>query len=200
MSDADQPDFSAWRPLIDAARAVAENYEEPYRTVVFETLLKTGQPRQDVSAPPQAESRIEGPETVVAEEAEGLAGAAQEAGVPVEALRRIVEIHESDEDLELLVQIGGDTRSEKANHATAVYLFLREQLFGHLEVDSEDVRELCKQQGAYDSANFTKNFRNNDLILERGKRGSPKKRYRLSQQGVEAAKEILRDVLDTGGD
>ena len=51
------------------------------------------------------------------------------------------------------------------------------------------------RHGAYNKTNFARYFTESDLILTRGARNSPAKKYRLSREGERRAVTILRDLV-----
>lgn len=189
------PNLSGWEPLIEAAIDLASNYPEAYRVPIVEAIL-----RGETDRFPQAVANETGAdispadEGIAAREAKGLAGAAEAADVSVVGLSRIVRVTDEGE-LELLARVKGRSTAEKCRKAAVVYAFLQEKAFNRLDIDIEELREVADRQGAYDSPNFTRHLRAEDLLLEMGERGTSKKEYRLSPKGEQAAKEFIRELV-----
>ena len=126
---------------------------------------------------------------------DGLGVAAAAAGVDEADLKRIVQL--TDEGfVRLLPRVNGHSMAERANRAVVVYCFIKEHGFEEWDVGIEELRRLCVEQEAYNPPNFTRNFKTSPWLLEIGDRGSRKRKYRLSAQGKEAAKVILRELLE----
>lgn len=188
--------FESWTPLVEAAIEFAEQYDEQYRPAIVQALLSTRatpvrgsgvqknkpeQRTQEISVTPISHG--------------GLASLAKEIDVDPRALSRIVDVSD-DGAVQILARIDGRSKAKRAYQYAALYCFIREKALGQLDTDIEELRSLCEQHGCYDAPNFQRNFRNNDYLLEIGNRGTRVgKRYRLSSEGEDAARRILKELL-----
>ena len=127
--------------------------------------------------------------------ADGLGAGAAYAGVDRADLERIVHVGD-DGSLSLPLPVEGASKAERTTRAAVIYCFIREHGFGQLDVETEELRRLCKEQHAYDPANFARNLQKSPWLLVIGEPRSKKKKYRLSAQGGKTAKIILQELLD----
>lgn len=187
------PDLSGWEPLLDAAVNLADKYPEKYRSAIVEAVLRTGAngiPRPDGGASAPGYGEDQGSPSH-----DGLRAVAESADVDLAGLRRIVRTTDEGE-LELLARVRASSTAEKCRKAAVVYAYLQEKALGRLDIDIEELREVAKRQGAYDSPNFTRHLRAEDLLLEMGESGSSQKEYRLSPTGEQAAEEFIRELVE----
>lgn len=181
-------DLSMIEEAAEAARAVAEEYDSPYRERVFEVAIKYVLKRTGRTGVSDAHVPVAGARNT-------LEGLAMELGVDLDGLVRVVDV--SDGNIALFGNVEGGSRSERANRACAAYLFLKEQLVGEREADLEELKEVSNSQNpsALDS-NFTRNLRKGDYLKEiPGEPGSRDKTYRLLPAGAEVAKEVIRNFV-----
>ena len=127
---------------------------------------------------------------------QGLGTVAVVAGVDQADLERIVHV-EDDGFLKLLLRVDGRSQAERGNRAAAIYCFIKEHGFGERDIGTEELRRLCIEQQAYNAPNFTRNLQKSPWLLVIGEPRSRNKKYRLSPQGEEAAKTVLRELLGT---
>ena len=184
--------------IADAAVAMVARYPEEYRVPILVSLLRAArvdEPWTRDDSPRSSPGR--GPSEMVDRErdADALGAAAVAAGVDQAGLARIVQINEGG-SVKLLPRIAGGSMAERANRAAAVYCFIKEYGFGQRDVGVEELRRVCDEQKAYNRPNFTRNLRKCPWLLEIGDHGSRKRKYRLSAQGEEAAKAILRKLIE----
>ena len=97
--------------------------------------------------------------------------------------------------MRLLLRVEGASKAERTTRAAVIYCFIKEHGFGQPDVETEELRRLCKEQQAYDSANFARTLQKSPWLLVIGEPRSKKKKYRLSSQGEETAKTILQELL-----
>ena len=191
------------RDIADAAVALLDRYDQEYRVPILVSMLVAA-----TGGGPTIRTASIGPDPEVAgdiakneideprrspPDALGIVAAA--ANVDQADLRRIVQVTD-DGAVKLLPSVAGRSMAERANRAVAVYCFIKEHGFEQLDVGVEELRGLCIEQGAYNSPNFTRNLRKCPWLLEIGDRGSRDKQYRLSPQGEESAKVVLRELLE----
>lgn len=192
------PDLSRVREAVDAAVDLARDYDDKFQERIFETALDhaLGAPPSRITPAQEAAARLDD-QPPPPDKSGGLEGLAREAGIPPDALRR----HVSVEDGEVMLhgEVHGSSRSERQNNTSAAYLLLKEWLVDEQDAHLEELKEVCEKQRDTLDSNFTRNLRNGDYVLEKkGKTGSTNKRYSLSHRGVEAAKEVLRQVAGVG--
>lgn len=195
MSNGSEKPSSRWQSVIAETVELAEQFPERYRTEIFRTVLgyRLGN-RPDGEAAPVVRSAVGAklPQTG------GLAAVAAAAEVPIEGLRRILEVEDESEQVRILVpRVGGTTISEQQNRFSAVYCFAREKGLGESKTSIEDLRTLCEDRGCYDSNNFTRNFRNQDLLREVPGDDGKDRKYLLSGEGVAKAKQILQSLIES---
>lgn len=195
-SEATDVDLSHLRPVIDAAVELATNYDQEHQEVILKAVLGSALPEgAGEPAPPATVEEGGVPQPEEAYPASGLAAVAQEAEVPLDSLRRIIEVDEEKESIEILAKVEGNTTAARARRASAVYIYLKEKLFGEQEVDIDELRDVCRRQNAYDSSNFTRYLGGQDLLLERGEPGTSDRQYRLDPRDLDKAKAIIRQLV-----
>lgn len=186
--------------VAEAAVAMVDRYPEEYRVPILVSLLQAAGAsgratrQRPVSGDPRGSAdRVLGDEG--AKPTDGLRAAASAAGVDPVDLERIVHLGDGGA-LRLLLGVGGASKAERTTRAAVVYCFIREHGFGQQDVGIEELRRLCKEQQAYDPANFARSLQKSPWLLVIGEPRSKKKKYRLSPQGEETAKTILQELLD----
>ena len=98
--------------------------------------------------------------------------------------------------MSLLLRVDGRSKADRAIRATVVYCYIMERGFGQRDVDSEELRRLCKEQKAFDPANFARTLRESSWLFVVGEPRRKKWKCRLSVEGEEQAKNILQELLD----
>ena len=189
--------------IADAAVERLDRYPEEYRVPILKSMLLAATGRAPMLPIGSAGVHLRGePGSGGSEEVDesgagldGLAIAAAAAGVDEADLRRIVQVTE-DGFIRLLPRVDGRSTAERANRAVVVYCFIREHGFKQWDVGIEELRRLCIEQQAYNRPNFTRNFRQCPWLHEIGEHRSRDKEYRLSAQGQEAAKAVIRELLE----
>ena len=182
----------------EAAVVMADRFPDKYRVPILESLLRAaGRSRSATRKLPATRAPGGSADMVLEDEenpADGLAAAAAAGGVDATRLERIVHLRD-DGSLRLLLRVEGASKAERTTRAAVIYCFIREHGFGQQDVETEELRRLCKEQQAYDSANFARTLQKSPWLLVIGKPRSKKKKYRLSSQGEETAKTLLRELL-----
>jgi hypothetical protein len=115
-------------------------------------------------------------------------------GVPAASLSRVVDIGD-DGSIRILGRVEGRSIREKQGRLSAIYCFVHEQTSAEMYADVETLRALCIAHGAYDSANFTANFRRDQLLREVNDRPDGR-RYVASKQALALAAELLKGMID----
>src|SRR5207245_9379553 len=88
------------------------------------------------------------------------------------------------------------TKAEQQAQYSAAYCHVKERVFGQLDTAIDELRELCQLKGCYDGNNFTGNFKKSGLLSEVGGKGATRA-YRLSNKGIEVAKDVLRKMVES---
>ena len=181
----------------EAAVVMVGRFPEEYRVPILESLLRAAGRSRSVARKLPA-TRAPGSADMVLEDEEnpanGLAAAAAAGGVDATDLERIVHLGDGG-SLRLLLRVEGASKAERTTRAALIYCFIREHGFGQQDVETEELRRLCKEQQAYDSGNFARTLQKSPWLLVIGEPRSKKKKYRLSPQGEETAKTILKELL-----
>ena len=185
--------------VADAAVAMLDRYPEEYRAPILVSLLAAASGGGSAMRTPAVAPSSGGTaDTIVPEEREyhpeGLGAVAAVAGVDQADLERIVHISD-DGFVKLLLHVDGRSVAGRAKRAAVIYCFIREHGFGERDVGVEEMRRLCVEQQAYDAPNFAQCLQKSPWLLVIGEPRSRHKKYRLSAQGEEAAKIILRELL-----
>jgi hypothetical protein len=189
------------RPAIERAIAFAREWEEPFRREVFKIAVDRllGHQSRDAGRSglrPLARSASPLPDTgIELEQVSPQSKLAASLGVAESVTERSIQI--VDGKVVLLARLPGRSKKELQTKYSLVYLYVKETALGSRMVDIEELRELCVEQGCYDLANFTSNFRKDveaGLLREQGERGARNRRYLLSQQGITTARELLREI------
>lgn len=180
--------FDPMREAVESAIDFADRYGDPYREHIFKHAL--------AFALSGGEDMADTGQLVALEPTSGgMAGLADALGVDPDDLVRVVDV--ADGNVSLYGEVGGSSRSERANRAASAYLFLKEQILGEREADLDELKEVCRsgKRDAVDS-NFTRNLSRGDYLVEAdGKPGSTNKSYRLLPAGEDAAQEVLRYMV-----
>ena len=184
----------------EAAVAMVDRYPEEYRVPILVSLLRAASGSEWATRTPAIASDSGGSlDMLVRDEgefpADGLGAAAAYAGVDQADLERIVHVGD-DGFLRLLLRVEGGSKAERTTRAAVIYCFIKEHGFGQQDVETEELRRLCKEQQAFDTANFARSLRKSPWLLVIGEPRSKKKKYRLSAEGEKKAKTILQKLLD----
>lgn len=183
------------KTLIDDCIAFAEQWEEPYRPHIFQAALTLMSGSGQASSLPEMPTKEVGPQ---AQDNSGtpLSKLAQSTGVDLDLLNRVVEIDDED-NIQILGRLDSDSDSvsELQNKYSVVYTFIKEKALGTRAVDIEELRELCRRHGCYNSANFTQYFRK-DFRLRENKGEGRAKKYIATRQGLEEAAALIRQMAE----
>lgn len=189
--------FSSFAPFVDSAIEFANDYPAEFRPAIVQALLTTvrGGTHGASEAGIEAPFESHGTQTLShIERADPIGRLAAEVDADPSAVRRIVEI-DGDGRIHVLVRLRGEGNAQMQNRYSALYCFIREKALRELDTPIDELRALCEKHGWYDSANFTRNFRNGTMVREIGGRGTRDKRYRLSADGEAEARRIFDEHL-----
>lgn len=147
--------LSAFKPLVDDAKAFAEQWDDPYRTHVFQTvlthLISDGRlPSSPETKPDELAQEFD------SDRDSPLSKLSRSVNVDANLLRRVIEIDEEG-NVQILGRLekDGDSISERQNKYSVVYALIKERALGTTTVDIEELRSLCVQNNCYNQANFT---------------------------------------------
>jgi hypothetical protein len=203
-------------PAIDRARTFAERWPGEYRAEIFRIALgrvlnMEGSLEPGLSQPSVIAARGVVHSTVGespalhgnadAEHAGATSSAApaeklaSHLGLSSDALRRAVHFDDGGR-VAILGRIEGRSRRELQLKYSMVYLYVKEFALATRLVDVEELRAICIQNGCYDQANFTANFRRESArVREDGTKGARTRRYMLTQRGISEAEALLREMV-----
>ncbi|HLX72818.1 MAG TPA: hypothetical protein VKV04_24610 [Verrucomicrobiae bacterium] len=103
-------------------------------------------------------------------------------------------LHIEGDKVQILKGITGTTNSKKVVGTTVVYLWAKREM-GVDSVPFSELRDVCRQHGCLDGANFGSTMKNaREWIVVDGKSGSPLQTCKLTIPGVEKAEAILKDL------
>lgn len=103
-------------------------------------------------------------------------------------------LHIEGDKVRILKTISGTTVSKKAIGTALVYLWAKRES-GIDSVPFSELRDLCKDQGCLDSANFASTMKNaRSYIITDGTKGSSAQTCKLTLPGVEKAEELLKQL------
>ncbi|GAG51126.1 unnamed protein product [marine sediment metagenome] len=167
---------------------IADSCPEPYRVECFKILLQHTLARYGL--PTVTEGPIE--EVAPQKGTKEFARFCQQHDVTEEQLLKV--FHLEDDVCKIIVK---DLKEkEKAPQQIRLGLLLGIQnlyLDGNPLVPREPLRELCKQYGTYDGANFAANMKKHrDLFLIEGKD------WKLTTPGLEEATQVIQDLSQGG--
>jgi len=101
-------------------------------------------------------------------------------------------LHLENDKARILKKIPGTTTSKRAVNTALIYLWGKRNL-GTDSTPFSELRELCREQGCLDSANFAAHMRSaREWIIVDGARGSSAQTVKLTIPGVEKAEELLQ--------
>ena len=174
-------------------------YPEEYRVPILVSLLAAASGAGSaMHLPAAARDSGSDAEGIAPEEGKrrpmGLGGVADVASIDQADLERIVHLGD-DGFVKLLLRVEGRSLAERAKRAAVIYCFIKEHGFDERDVGIEELRRLCVEQQAYDPANFARSLQDTPWLLAIGEPRSRSKKFRLSLQGNEQAKIILRQLL-----
>ncbi|HEX7117907.1 MAG TPA: hypothetical protein VF212_03920 [Longimicrobiales bacterium] len=184
-------------PLVAAAVQFAEQWDAEYRPHILQLALSrlaaTGAAGGDGAEHVPVERKGQSASLPSPSEVTPVSAVAKSIGVDADLLRRVVHI-EADGKIVILGRVDGDSIRRLQNTYAAIYAFVKEKAFGEMHVGVEELRQLCKSRGCYDSANFTANFRRDDLLREIKDGNS--RQYVATKKGVDVAVKTLRELAE----
>lgn len=100
-------------------------------------------------------------------------------------------LHLEGETVKIIKKMPGSNKAQKSINTALVYLWGKREL-GIDNIPFTEIRELCKNQGCLDSANFAAHMKSarEDIIVD-GKSGSAAKTCKLTIPGVEKAENLI---------
>jgi len=178
-------------PVVKEAIAFAEAVPQVYRSRVFELAYE----RLAGSTPavPTPVSRAEALVPVTPIMTGGLSVLARELEVDPRALARVVAIGD-DNALSIIGRIESRRNAEMQVDYSIMYMYSKERVFNQLDVPSEELREVCRLKSCYNKDHYADYFAKSDLVSPVGEGKS--RAYRLTKKGVEAAKELLKTMVE----
>ncbi len=103
-------------------------------------------------------------------------------------------LHIEDTDIKIIKKMPGSNKAQKSVNTALVYLAAKKSV-GVDGVSSQDIRELCRDQGCLDTGNFASHMKNaKEYIIIEGKKGSSTQMFKLTLPGTEKALELLKDL------
>ncbi len=181
---------------------VVASVPEPYRVATFTELLRavleqppsarTGagedgeRPATEVVAVPRTGGRAE----------TSLLTLAGNLGVDPTLLSRTIQIGEGG-SVQILARVPGRSVRDRQIRVAQIICYIREKVFAEFKTDVETIRTACVAQGAYDSPNFSANFRKDGTLREASVPGSKERLYMLSPTGMIQAEAAVRELLAT---
>jgi hypothetical protein len=172
--------FADFRSAVQDAVAFADEWPAEYRLKVFELAVEHLGARGDAGGAVPGAPR-------------GLALIAKEVGVEAQALARVIKIGEGGK-IEISGRLDAPAKADRQIMYSTVYCFIRDRVTEQLDTPIEELREVCKAHGCYDSSNFTSYFRESVYLHEGG--GTQNRTYRLSARGVAEAKALLKRLVE----
>lgn len=198
--------------LVDRALAFSERWQEAYRPEIFRVALDVLRGENSNVAPNASSRQMQSSAREVdTDSIRGPAGDIERGGIlgPPEKLARALNvdldavertIHFDDAGkFQILGRVPGKAKKEQQTNCALAYLYIKEMALATRLVDIEELRQLCTDQGCYDQANFTANFRRDadaGLLREQGDKNSRTRRYMLTQKGVAAGAELLTELVN----
>jgi hypothetical protein len=177
-----------------AEKSVADIKDENLRVKAFEVILNnllsgkvvtptiklTAVPKQTITE--QKELKFE---------PEKLASALE---VELERLRNIIDF--SDDDFHIIVNIPGNTDSDKQKNSALIILTIRYYCLGDREIPSNELRNRMRDLGIGSLINMASNLNSiRNFIIRCGKPRSPATRYRITDPGIREGLRLLKQLL-----
>lgn len=177
----------------EAKRAVEEtgiDPDTPVGTAAFTELLRTIL----AGTPHEPAPRTKDPQRSSNEQVEDpFARVAKWAEVPLEGVQDIAFFGPDHADIQLHVQLLPASKAGRQRLLTILKLGIERIGYDHMEISARDVNALCTEYDCMDQ-NLPANLAGwENFIMRRGSRGSAV--YRLTQFGVEEAREQLRTLI-----
>jgi hypothetical protein len=192
---------------VSAALRFAERWDEAYRHHIFETALAVLTGRLAVAQsvgfavidhdPHNRGGQVATDGVPIAVETDDpLSKLSRAVSVESDLLRRVIHIDEEGR-IEIIGRMEADSTAELQNKYSAVYAYIKEKALGGMHVEIDELRDLCKRHGCYDSSNFTRYFRNDARLRELKGAGGRAKRYVATKQGLDEAAQLIRDMSES---
>lgn len=94
--------------------------------------------------------------------------------------------------LKIVAEVPGGNKKAQSSNLAILYCY-GSYLMGEEQVKSKDIREVAKEHGCLDEANFASIFADKTIFLSDGVKGGNKD-IKLTQPGMKRAKELLGNV------
>lgn len=194
--------------MISRLREITEivsSVEDRYKDICFKALLENylsgnSSSRFDQSDPSRIEvkkSAIENSNSQFELKDSNLhvkiKGLIKKYSLTLEELNRVFYL-EKDDILPLFDSFGYTKLAETQIAIGLIQAFTNGIHTGDLEFDGEDVRAECQKRKAYDSTNFTANFKSNSMLFDGFSKYEKGKKIRLSEAGKQKMIEILKNL------
>jgi hypothetical protein len=194
-------------PLVQAAVTFAEQWDARYRTYIFRTalgwLIELNFPGTHRTSVPSSVLNVGGlaassaqMQSVAADADAPAAKLAHATGIDDDLLKRLIHIDEEGH-IEILGRINGNSVGELQNKYGIVYAYVKEKALGEMHVGIDELREVCKRHGCYDSSNFTRNFRADSRLREMKGGGGRDKQYVATKKGIDDAANLIAEMLES---
>jgi hypothetical protein len=188
-------------PMLRAAEDFAEGWPDIYRQEVFRIAVSRllGEDRRETPNIPRAVggTAIKPLVSVDTSTALPVDRLATQLGAETTEVERVVHFSE-DGQFQILPRIEGASNRERQILYSLVYCYVQEMALGTRQVDADELRKLCVENGCYDGPNFSTNFKKagkDDLIREIDK-GTRSRKYMATKKGLDTAATLLRQMLE----
>lgn len=119
----------------------------------------------------------------------------EEIGIDVEQLKYV--FHFGEEDLTLIAVIKGKKENERQLKATLCILTGYHYYYGEDEIRSQELRKKLRWSGIRSLTNLNSNLkRHRELLIPKGKPGSPEFRYQIIYPGIKKGIEIIKELCE----
>jgi hypothetical protein len=179
--------------VVTEAIAFAESVPEPYRGRVFDIAyerLSNGRPA--IRTPVSTAVLVEEPVAVTPIVTGGLAALARELEVEPRALARVISVGD-DGQLSIVGRVESRRNGAMQVEYSIVYMLAKERLFNQVDIQSEELRALCRAKSCYNQDHYADYFTASDLLSPVGTGKS--RSYRLTPKGVRAAQALLKKLV-----
>lgn len=102
---------------------------------------------------------------------------------------------EDDDSLRLVCDIPGSSDSKRTFHAALLYVYGM-KLLGRDEAIVEEIREICKNHGCYDSANFSSHIKYGDPRYYLDKGSGKTRTLKLNRPGEKEAEKLIQQITE----
>jgi hypothetical protein len=188
--------------IVELVEALPKQFQVPAFTEFLKVLLEGSAAQQLGASSVRRHSNVpvslpSGVQTDTAADVESpMARLASALGATTDSLRRVVQL-DKDGDVQILVRVDGRSTRERQVRLAALVAYVREKAFGEMHTDVEMIRKVCVTHGAYDSANFSSNFKKEGSLRAVTIPGTNERRYVLAPEGVQVAFNLFKQLLES---